>query len=214
MTKFTNARTINRPNFIGILGEDGAGKSTVAGLIEETLYQAQPEHFLDTERQAFAGELKRMVHELDPILGAHVMGTRAEEIRLSDLLDDGYTEAEIKAKYPEYRRVLRDLGTKCLRSRDPNFWVDTFTEQHMTHMPDGLVLIADDVRFANEADTIAWRTDLGRGAVIKVVGRGEGSGSGEQIGTAHHDAIIDNSGTLEETRAQIQEVLAHWGWKL
>lgn len=211
MVEFTDIRSIHKPNVIGLLGEDGSGKSTIGKLLEEEMLHCPQVRSVD--RDAFATDLKRMVQELDPIVGARTIGTLAAPIYLSELTREGYTEADIKATYPEYRRVLRTLGTKCIRSRDRGFWASRLVRRRIEGRIRRDVLIVDDVRFENESYALRFASRPSAGAVIKVVGRGAGRGDGEQIDAAAYDAIIDNSGTLEETRAQVQEVLAHWGWK-
>lgn len=210
MPEFAHGRRIERPNVIGLLGADGAGKSTVATMIASTLYWTTPE-VADVRRAAYADDLKLMLRELDPILGAHIIGEDAVPARLSDLEGEGYTEAMIKDAYPEYRRLLRALGTKCLRSRDGNFWVRRLSSQ-FDERPADEVLVVDDVRFKNEAEAITMRPVRSCGAVIKVIGRGTNTGAGEQVDEAPFDVVIDNTGALDETLNQVKEVLREWGW--
>lgn len=201
-------------NTIGIAGEDGAGKSTVASIIAELLGSER-----SVTRMAFADDLKLMLRELDPILGAHRIGSDAEEIRLSDLIDDGYSEADIKSAYPEYRRLLRTLGTRCIRERDDIFWVTSLSERiDELKLGNDDVVVIDDIRFWNEAEEVHyglmnWRR-YNDGKVIKVVGRGTGSGQGEELAEIEANAVLVNDGTPEELRVKVREVLLEWGFNL
>lgn len=200
-------RTPVRPNVIGLLGADGAGKSTVARMIANYLNPIVD----DVEMAAYAADLKLMFRQLDPIIGTRIIGEEAVAVRWSELNEEGYTEAMIKEAYPEYRRVLRALGTDCLRSRHDLFWVKQLSRHFKGRHPKR-VMIIDDVRFKNEASAIVNDSNWGRGAVLKIVGRGTDIGPGEEINDAHFDALIDNTGTTESTREQVEEVLAQWGW--
>ena len=199
-------------NTIGITGEDGAGKSSIAAIVQELLGQERR-----VTRMAFADDLKLMLRELDPILGARVMGTGTEEICLSDLIDEGYSEAEIKSAYPEYRRLLRTLGTKCIRARHEDFWIEQLASGLYGLNSDDAIVI-DDIRFWNESEEArhglhTWdRYNDGR--IIKVTGRGTGSGQGEELSEIGADAVIINDGTPDELRDKVKEVLAEWGFKL
>jgi hypothetical protein len=130
---------------VGITGYAGSGKSTVANYLVE-------KHGFT--RLSFAGPLKEMLRKLDPYLApSPVAGFGGDEpLSLSDLLAV-MDENEIKASSAgkEYRRLLQVLGTDCIRSIDPDFWIKAAVAQ-MTD-EDGRYVF-DDVRFPNEADVI------------------------------------------------------------
>jgi hypothetical protein len=118
---------------VGLTGYAGSGKSTVAQYLVE-------KHGFT--RLSFAGPLKEMLRKLNPIL--------EDEQHVAYLLDE-LGEGAVKQHYPEYRRLLQVLGTDCIRSIDPDFWIKAAVAQ-MTD-EDGRYVF-DDVRFPNEADVI------------------------------------------------------------
>jgi len=204
-------------NTFGIVGADGAGKSTVGRIISELLTNSADKRRVHS--LPFATDLKQMVRELDPILGARQIGKGVEAVRISDLIGEGYTEQEIKDTYPEYRRVLRTLGTDCLRSRDDKFWIGRLMKriEELELNCDDLIII-DDIRFRNEADAACVGIDVhGRrndGMIIRVEGRGGEVGPGEQHGQIISDYTIRNVGSIESTVDQVKEMLTLWGFKL
>ncbi|MGO2778193.1 hypothetical protein [Glutamicibacter arilaitensis] len=199
-----------RPRIIGIVGADGAGKSTVGDIIEDLLLGAvdAPE---SVKRTAFAADLKRMLRELDPMLGARKIGMGVEAVRLSDLIEEGYSEDDIKRAYPEYRRALRALGTDCLRGRDKHFWVDQLVRRDLVGMDRSAAVVIDDIRFVNEAQALLSSFEA-PSRIIRVVGRGKAVGPGEEVHEIPADYAIDNTGTIEQTRAELKVVFAAWGW--
>ncbi len=139
---------------IGLTGFAGSGKSTVASYLGE-------EHGFT--RLSFAGPLKKMLRTLNPIIDItdNEGGNEYSEVRVGELFKLGWTEALIKEDPHmggEYRRLLQVLGTDCIRSVDPEFWVKAGIAQ-MTD-PDGKYVF-DDVRFPNEAEVISRLNALG-----------------------------------------------------
>jgi len=103
------------------------------------------------------------------------------------------------------RRLLQLIGTECGRecvSDDVwvDLWYDTLIKTAINRWP--LVVIADDVRFDNEAAAIKA---LG-GSVIKLTGRNNGLGtehkSEQSISNDLVDVRIDNSDGIQQLRQE------------
>ena len=103
------------------------------------------------------------------------------------------------------RRLLQVLGTDAGRAYDPDIWVrkwaDTKPFSWAEYIPSG-VLIADDVRFQNEADAIR---ELG-GFIIRVHRKGHDAGdhaSEQDMPVA--DLEYHNDGTIDDMRAWVRQ---------
>ena len=121
---------------VGLTGYARSGKDTVANhLVAEHGFVPY----------SFASPLKEIVRELDPLCDSW-----GEPYRLSAVFRDcDDNEDQVKRYAPEYRRVLEVLGTKCLRSRDPDIWVNMLSKKLLAERPERAVIT--DVRFPNEA---------------------------------------------------------------
>ncbi len=102
------------------------------------------------------------------------------------------------------RRLLQLLGTECGRDCiDIDIWVNRWIDefQNMTH--DHIYVIADDIRFDNEADLLR-----SLGGIIICVKRpgyiGNGHASESSIGSINVDYEIDNSGDLRTLNNTVQ----------
>ncbi|MFE2171890.1 hypothetical protein [Kitasatospora sp. NPDC059462] len=175
------------PQIVGLAGLARSGKDSAAAALVEAGWT----------RRAFADPLKRMLYALDPL----VFGRRT---RLRELVDGiGWDEAK---KLPEVRALLQRGGTEAGRGvLGEDVWVDRLFHDVDTWTAPTVIT---DVRFPNEADEIRWRGGL----VVLVVRPGQ-----ERIGEADHvsesalagylfDAVIDNSGTLEQLAASIRGI--------
>ena len=63
------------------------------------------------------------------------------------------------------RRLLEVLGTDAGREYDPDLWVRLWRDAAEGELSSGVVVIADDVRFANETDAVRAR----QGLVVRLV---------------------------------------------
>lgn len=152
---------------IGLTGLARAGKDTVADHLVA-------EHgFI---KLSLAGPLKKMLRTLNPILGYELEEVeiqkfggevlrQAVNVRTIRLLDLAHLdEEEIKASpyADEYRRLLQVLGTDCIRSVDPDFWVNAMEKDLREGGYDRVVF--NDIRFPNEGALVENLADRTRGA--------------------------------------------------
>lgn len=177
-----------RVRTIGICGAAGAGKSTAAErLVKQWRFN----------RVRFAGPLKAMMAAL---------GLSAEQL-------DGNLKEEpsplLQGRTP--RQAMQWLGTEWGRNLiGPEFWIAAWlasVERAGGFYEPGKgwdrLIVADDVRFANEAKAIRDRG----GIVIRIDRPGAGSTSGGGHASERleftPDRVIHNRGDLVELRAQI-----------
>lgn len=177
-----------RVRTIGICGAAGAGKSTAAErLVARWRFN----------RVRFAAPLKAMLAAL---------GLSAEQL-------DGDQKEEptplLLGRTP--RQAMQWLGTEWGRNLlGPDFWIVAW--QSAVERAGGFyetgkgwdrLIVADDVRFANEAKAIRDRG----GIIVRIERPGAGSSSGSGHASERldfvPDRIIHNRGNLAELRAQI-----------
>lgn len=187
---------------IGLTGLAGCGKSTLANYLVE-------KHGF--ERLSFAGPLKKMLRTLNPIIGV----SDSSPVYLGPLLGgerhaDSWTELDVKAEFPEYRRLLQVLGTDCIRAVDDNFWVHAAGKQLESYTGN---YVFDDVRFPNEAEAIRegfnFRTP---GTLWNIPREGlvRGEHSSEQwAGKMDENYHLPNDGTPEELFRQADCLIKH-----
>ena len=140
---------------IGLSGNIGAGKDAVADILVR-------DHGFT--KMSFAGAVKRLVRDLDPIVGYSVYlcdcgdlnscPMEADEVRLSTLYGMGYDDETIKdSPYAdEVRGLWQRFGTDVMRRQDPEFWVNLALDQ--LGQQDAERVVFTDVRFPNEAEMI------------------------------------------------------------
>lgn len=122
---------------IGICGPEGAGKSTAAKLLRA---------HLRGEIHPFAAPLKRMIAALG-VDGAHLYGAPADKAAPLALFGG-------KSARDAMQTLGTEWGRQCIGH---DFWRDAWAAS----LPAAPVVIADDVRFENEARAI-----LDRGGVV------------------------------------------------
>jgi hypothetical protein len=141
---------------IGLSGTIGAGKDAVADIL------VRDHGFI---KMSFAGAVKRLVRDLDPVVGYSVYvcdcgnlndcPIDAAEVKVSDLYDSyGYDDETIKdSPYgDEVRRLWQRFGTDVMRQQDPEFWVNLALDD--LGKQDAERVVFTDVRFPNEAAMI------------------------------------------------------------
>lgn len=177
---------------IGLCGPEGAGKTTVARIIEDKF---------GAVIVPFAKPLKSMISALG-VPDVHLYGTPAQKEQPLAML--GGKSA---------RHAMQYLGTEWARDCiDPNLWVNAW-DTAVRHAPTPIV-VSDDLRFENEAEAIK---KLG-GMIIRVVrdpddaNRREGAGSlhrSQEFWKINPDCVIVNSRGLAELSINVQFVVAN-----
>lgn len=147
----------NSPRIIGLSGLAGSGKSTAATYLQSKGY----------ELVKFAGPLKDAMRALG-LTDYHIEGEGKER-----------PCALLQGKTP--RHAMQTIGTDWGRDLiGPHFWVGLWEARANEILDSGGLVVADDVRFPNEAEAIR---KLG-GRVIRLVGRGG-------IHGAHASEVMD-----------------------
>lgn len=169
-----------------------SGKSTVANILVAQGYRVIP----------FAGTLKRMTQ-----LMLADLGQTPAEIRHS--MGAGKEEPCVLLRHITPRQIMQRLGTEWGRQCiDPELWVRCWKGQVIRSLGDGIPVIADDMRFPNEASAVR---DLG-GLLIRVLRPGGGSAahilhaSEGGLDEWDFDHTIVNDGSVEDLEAQVLQL--------
>lgn len=187
---------------IGLTGLMRAGKDSVADVLVR-------EHGF--VKMSFAAPLKRMVKNLDPIVGFAPAGCCAEcegeiePVYLSDLYASGMTDDQIKASEygPEARRMWQRFGTDVMRAEEDDYWIQAAYRDLLKLGRDARVVFTD-CRFPNEADFIYELNDgIDTTSVWKVTRPGVELGpnphvSETWVGRMGEEFQVANDGTLED----------------
>ena len=196
-------------NILGIAGQAGSGKDTVANLLVDNF----PSKIVVI---ALADPLKRIVRTVFGFEHEQLWGPTERRAERSSLFPDG----------PTAREALQLLGTEWGRRLYPDIWVRLAMQaawsvlsgrgRHSPHTgidsagvlytPPELVVIPD-VRFDNELTAIqevggevwlVWRPGIVAPAGGLVGHASEVGFSFDQV-----NAVLDNTGTLEDLEAQV-----------
>ena len=173
------------PRVIGLVGPEGAGKSTCAAILEGRHGYT---------RLPFAAPLKRMIAALG-VHERHLYGT--PEDKAAPLPIFGGKSA---------RWAMQTLGTEWGRECiGAGFWGDVW-EQHAS----GLArVVADDVRFSNEAERVRRM-----GGVVLCVVRSPDDfnraprHASEDFAAVNFDALVVNNGTLEQLASRLDAAIS------
>lgn len=151
-------------------------------------------------RVAFADPLKQLAIECDPlVLPVNAAVNLPVHNRLSWLVKgaDGWDEA--KARFPEVRRFLQNLGVGCRTVFGERFWIDMALAEAARNER----TVFPDLRFRNEAEAVR---EAG-GFLVKVNRPGMQSG----FHVSEHDLddwtdwdlVVENDSTIVELEAKV-----------
>ena len=184
---------MREPQIIGLAGRMGSGKDAVAEMLKA----------YDYERVAFADTLRAEVdHAIRVGAAPDSMPTDMQD----DMLRANAADVWAKPTSEKMRRILQWWGTELGRNqRHPDYWVWRLAERlHTTS-----AYVVSDCRFPNEVD---WIHKAG-GAVWWIERETQIGGIpnhiSEQLTSESCDRIIDNTGTLDELRVQIETIIAN-----
>lgn len=183
---------------IGLTGLAQSGKDTVADYLVSRY---------GFEKRSFAAPLKRVLLAQDPILGMDPMRP-GHTIKLSHALQN-IGEDGVKKIFPEYRRLLQQLGTEGIRGIDQDFWVKAATNDLDKERGK---YVFTDVRFPNEAECIG---NL-RGSLWQVerhLAHKEDTHASESwAGRMGEDYLIYNNGSMDKLYNEVEYALGHHNW--
>jgi hypothetical protein len=179
-----------KPRIIAFSGGQGAGKTTAAEFIKDN-------H--GYKIRAFADPIYEILFEMDPIIDWGEGFTKLSLLKL------GLTIDEIKRRYPEVRGLLQKIGTEWGRAiHGPDCWV----EYMMRSRPRLEYTAIPDIRFENEylfaVANNGFLVHITNPRAV-VVNPGHASEQFDTMKVA--DYVIENSGTVEEFQAKLQELV-------
>lgn len=183
---------LNKSKLVGLIGNAGSGKTTVANIIERDY---------GYERLRFAGTIKAMVSTM--LACAGISGDRISEMIEGDLKETACDE--LSGKSPRY--VMQRLGTEFGRELiSQNIWVDITMAQVQSFQELGKSVVIDDVRFPNEIKAIK---DAG-GKIFRVVRDNDTipeAGHKSEGQLLEFDNTINNIGSVVELENQIAKLI-------
>lgn len=179
--------------YIGLVGRARSGKDTVAHhLIEKHGYT----------RVAFADRMRDAVEALNPIIRLNVEGLQHTCSLITGLKMYGWEG--LKTYSPDIRGYLQRMGTEVGRDMfGDDFWVN----QGLTVASQYEQVVFSDVRYPNEADILRakggtlWRIER------EGIEKSDEHTSEALIETIKVDAVIKNSGTLDELFAKVDKLM-------
>jgi len=196
---------------IGICGLIGSGKDTVA------------QHLINNHnfvKISFADKLKDAVSVMFS-WDRELLDGKTDESREWREQEDPFWTAETGRSITP-RLVLQEFGTECMREGFyDGIWV-SLTKQHILNNPDTNFVIPD-VRFPNEAKMLyeiegeVWRVKRGQDPmwfrIYQDVGVEPKDVHPSEWAWAHtkFTQTIENNGTLEQLRSQVQDRLVSTG---
>ncbi len=185
---------------VGLTGLARSGKDTVGEYLETKGFQ----------RKSFAAPMKIITREIDPIVTTReyeYSGGFQIPYRLSDAFADGFSEDEIKARYPEYRRFLQRLGTEAFRGFDEQFWINWLFNELDATDPTPAHACITDARFPNEVDKIRERGGVMWRIERDGVDTSDLHASEAFIQELDVDVTILNNGTLSDLYRTVDSLL-------
>ncbi len=180
-------------------GKIGSGKNTLADMILKELGDK-------ASADAFARPLKEFCRDVFRPVVAYINETVKRWGGSRDLLtvDENWFEK----KTPLTRLLLQVVGTDIVRRIYPLYWIEA-TVANIRQNPKEIVLLTD-WRFGNEHVVLHDHFHTFTVRVNRDIPR-EGKEHQHESETAldartHYNVVVDNNGTLEELKAQAQEI--------
>lgn len=175
-------------------------------------------------KMSFAAPLKRMVRNLNPIVGFEDISCCDDcppeapaVVRLQDLYDWGLTEDEMKASEygDEVRRLWQRFGTDVMRAEQDDYWIQKAKDDMFESGYDRVVFT--DCRFPNEADmvyTLSVDYEQINSSVWQVTRPGvvlqEGAHASEQwAGRMAEEITLHNDGSLDDLALTAQDAMRY-----
>lgn len=192
---------------VGVLGGIGAGKSTVTRMLADL-------GAVTVDADALAHEvldLPEVRERIEALFGREVVGR-------GDKVDRKALSQRVFANTEDLKRLEGLIHPEVLRQ------IETMVAEHEKQRKKGEILVLDVPLLAESSlhrrcDTIVF-VDASAGARSRrVEGRGWGPGELERREGAQEsleekrrlaDHVIDNSGSLEETRRKVEDLHAAW----
>jgi hypothetical protein len=185
-------RQLKRPKLVGLIGAAGAGKSTVANILE---------YNYEFSKIRFANGIKSMLRAL-------LYEAGVDHGRIHEMIDGSLKETacdELAGKSPRY--CLQTLGTEWGRDfLSQNFWVDLTMHTVDNVLAISKSVVIDDVRFPNEVQAVKdsggriFRVMRDQDAIPEAGHKSEG-----QI--LEFDACILNTGSVSDLEDQIAKLI-------
>lgn len=185
----------NYPRVVGLMGYGGAGKSEVKKYL--------------VEHRGFEGP-----HIKTPL--ANMFRSLLRDVGIGEADIHRYIDGDLKrTPIPGFggkssTDIQQFLGTEF--GRDflyAGFWLDRWLEKADTVLAKGGSIVQESVRFPNEAYEIRRRG----GIIIEITRPGVGplpGGHVSEVRPAIADAVIDNSGSIAQLHALLDETLSGW----
>ena len=204
---------MSTPRIIGLTGLEGAGKDTVAGILQQHLH-TDTVAFADALRyevcRAFGCELQTLTcrtSKEQPVLELALDFCSDTAFALA-LASAGIDPWKTGANSP--RQIMRWWGTEYRRAQNPDYWVEKMRERlgwaSGVNLPTHTIVITD-VRFANEAALVR---ELG-GQIWRIHRPGHNVQAGHISTTTGAefapDQTVINAGDIADLE---RAVLQHW----
>lgn len=176
--------TPSSPLLIGLGGFPESGKDTVAEFLRDDF---------GFEIFGMSDTLRDTLSLLDPIVSVEGGLTARQAV-------ERYGYAGAKARFPEYRRLLRVLGTEIGRDMlGPAVWLRPTANKILARLRDGVPCVLTGVRFSNEMDWL--RAASGHAVWVDRPGKETATHVSDlSLGPEHFDLLLANDGDLLHLR--------------
>lgn len=180
------------PLLIGLGGFPEAGKDAFAEFLRDDF---------GFEIFGMSDALLEALLILDPLVAID------DGLTVRDIVDR-YGYAKAKALYPEFRRLLRALGTDVGREMlGQDVWLRPTANKILSRLRDGIPCVLTGIRFPNEMDWL--RAAAGYAVWVDRPGKAtDAHVSDVALGPEDFDLILSNDGTLQDLRGRVAALYA------